>query len=191
MAITVPSEKQSITNARDALYERYEICLFEEISNAINARMPNFGALTSKAKGRRHEARERKRLMRARNAVGRWLLTNMQAIRSQNTFIIGSEHIPPLPTSKAQPRSTSRAAHTAATDTDSGGGGPDDPDPDPDPQRPYIALGIDHKATTPAGPPVLAVLRPFTDLNAVTARLCRYETRQPHTGPQGSDSSPP
>ena len=72
---------------------------------------------------------------------------------NRNTFVAGYEHIPPLPIKKTKPRSTSRAARTAAADTDSGGGGPDDPDPDPDPERPYIALGIDHKAATPAAPP--------------------------------------
>lgn len=123
-------------------------------------------------------------------AYARKVIRKASSSINLNTIIAGSEHIPPLPVRKAKPRSASRAARTATADTDSSGGGPDDPDPDPDPQRPYIALGIDHKATTPAGPPVLAVLRPFTDLNTVTARLCRYETRQHHSGPQGPDSTP-
>lgn len=82
-------------------------------------------------------------------------------------------------------RATRPARLSSASASASGNG-----DPDPDPERPYIALGIDHKATTPAGPPVLAVLRPFTDLNTLTARPCQYEQPK-HPEPQGSNPSPP
>jgi hypothetical protein len=78
---------------------------------------------------------------------------------SQNTFILGFENLLPIPDRQARPRSSAPGSRAATTD--SGGGGPDEPDPDPDPDRPYISLGIDHKATTPAGPPVPVSLRLF------------------------------
>lgn len=82
-----------------------------------------------------------------------------QPLPSRNTLILGFENLPLMSDRQARPRSS--APGSRASTTDSGGGGPDEPDPDPDPERPYIALGIDHKATTPAGPPVPVSLRPF------------------------------
>ena len=189
MAVTVPYEKLSISKARDTLQQRYEDTLYQKISEAIK---PNFGALISKDEGLKHRERERKKCARISRTVIRWFVACLEALRSRNTFNIETDHSPIKVISKTKPRSASRAARTAAADTDSGGGGPDDPDPDPDPdpERPYIALGIDHKATTPAGPPVLAVLRPFTDLNTVTAQVHNYAQIQ-YTEPQGSNSPPP
>lgn len=123
-------------------------------------------------------------------SIAKTILRGTPYALSRNLFTAGADQLPNLFNRTISARSASRAASTAAADTDSGGGGPDDPDPDPDPERPYIALGIDHKATTPAGPPVLAVLRPFTDPNTVTARLCQYDQPK-HPEPQGSNFPPP
>jgi hypothetical protein len=66
-------------------------------------------------------------------------------------------------------RASRPARRSSASATASGNG-----DPDPDPERPYIALGIDHKATTPAGPPPPVSLRLFP--------LDRIEMRYRHEG---------
>jgi hypothetical protein len=99
---------------------------------------------------------------------------------STNTFILGFENLPLMPDRQARPRSSAPGSRAATTD--SGGGGPDEPDPDPDPERPYIALGIDHKATTPAGPPVPVSLRLFS--------LYRIEMRYCHEGDQPDHPEP-
>lgn len=187
MAITVSWEKQSITAARAALLQKYEYILYQKLNKTVEQRTPNFGALISKAAENRHRARENKRWLRAFRKAARFLNDGLEAIRTHNTFSIGTEYIASLIIPKAQTRSAS----STATDTISDDRGPDDPDPDPDPERPYLALGIDHKATTPAGPPVPSVLRPFTDPITVKVRHCRYERQQHHTEPQGSDSTPP
>jgi hypothetical protein len=117
---------------------------------------------------------------RFRRFVAQLLRTTSVKLNT-NPLRIGIERtLPPLPKQHAAPRARASHSTPAADEGDSGGGGPDDPDPDPDPERPYIALGIDHKATTPAGPPLFAVLRPFTDPNTVTARLCRHEYTRHH-----------
>jgi hypothetical protein len=103
-----------------------------------------------------------------------------QPLPSRNTFIIGFENLPLMPDRQARPRSSAPGSRAATTD--SGGGGPDEPDPDPDPERPYIALGIDHKATTPAGPPVPVSLRLFS--------LYRIEMRYCHEGDQPDHPEP-
>ena len=91
-----------------------------------------------------------------------------------------------LPAGLSRNRAARPARRSSASATASGNG-----DPDPDPERPYIALGIDHKATTPAGPPAPVSLRPVP-LYRIEMRRCRYEyPRQHHAGPQGPDSTPP
>lgn len=102
-----------------------------------------------------------------------------QPLPSRNTLIIGFENLPLMPDRQARPRSSAPGSRAATTD--SGGGGPDEPDPDPDPERPYIALGIDHKATTPAGPPVPVSLR---------LSLYRIEMRYCHEGDQPDHPEP-
>ncbi len=99
---------------------------------------------------------------------------------SANTINLGFENLPLMPDRQARPRSSAPGSRAATTD--SGGGGPDEPDPDPDPERPYIALGIDHKATTPAGPPVPVSLRLFS--------LYRIEMRYCHEGDQPDHPEP-
>lgn len=103
-----------------------------------------------------------------------------QPLPSRNTFIIGFENLPLMPDRQARPRSSAPGSRAATTD--SGGGGPDEPDPDPDPERPYIALGIDHKATTPAGPPVPVSLRPFP-FYRIEMRCCHEGNRTDHPEP--------
>jgi hypothetical protein len=98
---------------------------------------------------------------------------------SRNTFILGFENLPLMPDRQARPRSSAPGSRAATTD--SGGGGPDEPDPDPDPERPYIALGIDHKATTPAGPPVPVSLR--LSLYRIEMRYCHDGNKPDHPEP--------
>lgn len=54
-------------------------------------------------------------------------------------------------------------------------------DPDPDPDR-RLSFGIDHKATTPAGPPVPVSLRLFF-LYRIEMRYCHEGNRSDHPEP--------
>ncbi len=119
---------------------------------------------------------------RFRRFVAQLLRTTSVKLNT-NPLRIGIERtLPPLPKQHAAPRARASHSTPAADEGDSGGGGPDDPDPDPDPERPYIALGIDHKATTPAGPPVPVSLRLFS--------LYRIEMRYCHEGDQPDHPEP-
>lgn len=82
-----------------------------------------------------------------------------------------------LPSFAAQMRGirASRARRKPSPTTGQPLNGPDDPDPDPDPERPYIALGIDYKADTPAGPPVPVSFRFFPLSNEM--RYCHESNR--------------
>jgi len=119
------------------------------------------------------------RRMRNKQVASLRLMARLPKL-SLNTFILGFENLLPIPDRQARPRSSAPGSRAATTD--SGGGGPDEPDPDPDPERPYIALGIDHKATTPAGPPVPVSLRLFS--------LYRIEMRYCHEGDQPDHPEP-
>ena len=111
------------------------------------------------------------------------LLRRTSVKLNANPLCIGAERIPPsMPKQQPKPRTRAPLHMPVADDGDSGGGGPDEPDPDPAPDRPYIALGIDHKATTPAGPPVPVSLRLFS-LYRIEMRYCHDGKRPDHPEP--------
>lgn len=85
------------------------------------------------------------------------------------------------PTASRSPRSNTATADNSSSIT----GRPDDPDPDPAPERPYLALGIDHKATTPAGPPAPVSLRLFP--YRIEMRCC-HDGHRTHS--QNADPAP-
>ncbi|MET4161953.1 hypothetical protein ABIE61_001802 [Marinobacterium sp. MBR-111] len=102
-------------------------------------------------------------------------------IKRINSRLSGSVSIPSLAVQIRGIRA-GRARKKSSTLSGRSLSGPDEPDPDPDPDRPYIALGIDHKATTPAGPPVPVSLRLFS--------LYRIEMRYCHEGDQPDHPEP-
>lgn len=102
-------------------------------------------------------------------------------IKRINSRLSGSVSIPSLAVQIRGIRA-GRARKKSSTLSGRSLSGPDEPDPDPDPERPYIALGIDHKATTPAGPPVPVSLRLFS--------LYRIEMRYCHEGDQPDHPEP-
>lgn len=77
----------------------------------------------------------------------------------QESFSAGIQQVPQLQFLQRCKIRTRAPRHTNAQGVGRSPSGSSDPDPDPG--RPYIALGIDHKATTPAGPPLPVSLRLF------------------------------